>query len=85
MLISSISSNKSKEDPAGLASNIINFVSQCVTEIPSLEEAIDKEEKGTYEAATRTVDEKIKEFFRSWNRGGWETVFTKPDQTEDET
>jgi len=69
----------------GIISNAGNLIDKCVTEIPSLEGEIDKKQKGTYDAATRTVDDKAKESYRGWNPKGYKTVFMKPDQTDDET
>ena len=69
----------------GIIRNAGNVINKCGTETQGLKDEIDEKGEGTYDAATRTVDDKAEESYRGWNPKGYKTVFIKPDQTEDET
>jgi hypothetical protein len=74
VLISTNSLGLWNQDSLGPIMNIANLIKHVVTEVPDLEQEIDKVEEGTYNTATKDTYGPAK----SWIPGGSTTV-TKTD------
>ena len=74
-LSSTISLGFWNQDSLGPIMNIANLIKHVVSEVPALEQEIDRIEKGTYDTATKSIYEPAK----SWIPHG-SSIATKTDE-----